>query len=152
MFHFLLLLLLLRLFAYRPVLRILDERREKVARELVGAEEARLEAERLRDEKEKTLRAARLEAEAIIARARRAAEQETMDLLAQAREETARMASEARRQLAREREQVAGALRGEVAALSVAVATRVLRDEELSAATRDRLEDEAVRAVGEARW
>ncbi|MDP2921292.1 MAG: F0F1 ATP synthase subunit B [Candidatus Omnitrophota bacterium] len=55
--NFLLLLIVLRIFLWRRVLKLLDERREKIRSQLEGIESAKKEAKRMRDDYQKELNA-----------------------------------------------------------------------------------------------
>jgi len=128
-FHFVLLLILLRLFAYKPLLRVMDERRRLVTEHLARAEKERREAAASKNEAEQELRRARKEAEEIISRATARGEERFSELVAQARVEARRLQEEAREAVRREREEAAGALRAELASLAVTVAGSIVRRE-----------------------
>ena len=67
--NFVVFLLLLRVFLYRPVLKLLDARRDEIQGNLAQAETARKEAEAARAEYERQAAKARDEAQAVISRA-----------------------------------------------------------------------------------
>src|ERR1700741_5245575 len=71
---FLVLLALLAKFAWRPLLNALDSRQETIRKSLDDAAQARQELERLNKESAEIIRAARVEAEAIVGRSRADAE------------------------------------------------------------------------------
>ena len=61
--NFLILLFILGKFAYKPLMKVLDERRERVANDLEAAEKTRVEAEALKAQYSKQLADARSEPE-----------------------------------------------------------------------------------------
>src|SRR5919109_1897795 len=71
---FLITLFVLKRYAFGPIQRMIDERRERIRRSLEEAEEARAEARQILEEHRKLIGQARGEAEQILAEARRAAD------------------------------------------------------------------------------
>lgn len=140
-FHFLLLLLLLRLFAYRPLFKILDERRRLVAESLEAAEGERENAQKLRQEQKEILAGARGQARDIIVRAENEARDQMREILAQARAAAEEVKARAIAEIEREREEVRAALRADLAGLVLSgtekTIGRVLNDEEHLRLVRD---------------
>ena len=131
-FNFLLLVALLTKFAYKPLMSMLAEREQRIAGSLEAAEQERQEAAKLKEEYLKELAAARNQAQQIVEKANRLAEQNKEDLLQAAKEE-----------LAREREKALQDLRSEVVALSVAAAGKIL-SQNLDAAAHAQLVDDFI--------
>jgi F-type H+-transporting ATPase subunit b len=113
---FLLVALLLHRFAYKPILRTLDERRQRIAESLANAEKIKLELARVEAARQEILQQANAQAEQLIQEARAAAarlqEQETQRAIAAAQQimdrareaatlEHARMLAELRREIGR---------------------------------------------------
>ena len=84
-FNFLLLVALLTKFAYKPLMSMLAEREQRIAGSLEAAEQERQEAAKLKEEYLKELAAARNQAQQIVEKANRLAEQNKEDLLQAAR-------------------------------------------------------------------
>ena len=131
-FNFLLLVALLTKFAYKPLMSMLAEREQRIAGSLEAAEQERQEAAKLKEEYLKELAAARNQAQQIVEKANRLAEQNKEDLLQAAKEEHAR-----------EREKALQDLRSEVVALSVAAAGKIL-SQNLDAAAHAQLVDDFI--------
>ena len=113
-------------FAFKPVSRMLDDRRERIEQGLKDAEQARRDRENAEAERVATLAEARKEANDILARAQRLA-QETRDAdIAATREELDRMRERATNEIEAEKQRAIGELRGEVADLALAAASRVV--------------------------
>jgi F-type H+-transporting ATPase subunit b len=85
--NFLILLVILRLALYRPVLNMLDRRRERIAQSMKDAERANAAAQEAEQEKAKVLEGARREAQDIRAQATRDAEKIAQDIRARAEQE-----------------------------------------------------------------
>jgi F-type H+-transporting ATPase subunit b len=113
-------------FAFKPVTRMLDERRDRIEQGLKDAEQARRDRENAEAERVATLGEARKEANDILARAQRLA-QETRDAdIAATREELERMRQRATSEIDAEKQRAIAELRGEVADLALAAASRVV--------------------------
>ncbi|HEX3016204.1 MAG TPA: F0F1 ATP synthase subunit B, partial [Desulfobacteria bacterium] len=72
---FLILLVVLRKFAYRPLLQVMEKRSQYIEDNIKNAEQMRAEAEAIKTEYQAALKAAKQEAQAIIERATKAGEQ-----------------------------------------------------------------------------
>lgn len=125
--NFLILIVVLQRFLYRPVMRMLDERAARIRDSLAHAEAVRDETSRLQEEAGKILDEARSEGQRLREEARRAADQMLAAAQSQAREESERIIERAQADLVREREQAFLELRQEVVDLTLAAASRVLR-------------------------
>src|SRR6266545_1367373 len=86
-----LLFYLLQRFLWGPILRLLDERAQRIREGLENAEAARREREQMRTEVERLLNEARREAAALSERATKAAEAAAADIRAQAKAEADRI-------------------------------------------------------------
>lgn len=124
--NFLILVAILTKVAYKPLLKILDERKRKIADSIEFAEKERAAAEQLKAEYQQQLALARAEAQNIVEKAARLAEQTKEEILAQARAEHAKMLKAAQEEIDRERAKALSDLRGEVAALSIAAASKII--------------------------
>jgi F-type H+-transporting ATPase subunit b len=120
------LLALLRWLLYRPLLAVIDARRQRVADEMAAAQTARQAAQ----DEGKTLAAQRKdlegEREQVLAEARQQAGVERDALLAQARTAALATQAEARQQIDMERQQAGQSLLEEASSLALDLATRLL--------------------------
>ncbi|MGQ9498374.1 MAG: F0F1 ATP synthase subunit B [Desulfotomaculales bacterium] len=147
MVNFLLLLVLLRLVAYKPLLKVLEERQKYVANTIAQAENQRAEAEKIKAEYEAEMRRAREQAQAIIERATKAGEEQALNIIAQAKAEAERLKEGALADIQREREKAIAELRDQVASLAILVAGKVIK-EGLDAQAHERLVQDAIKEVG----
>ena len=124
--NFVVFFLLIWTFAFKPVSKLLAERRDRIEQGLKDAEQARRDRESAEAERVAALTEARKEANDILSRAQRVA-QETRDAdIAATREELERMRERATSEIDAEKQRAIGELRGEVADLALAAASRVL--------------------------
>ena len=124
---FAILVVFLRIFAWPPLLRAMEARRQNIAQQLSAAEHERQEAVRLREQQTGELSAAKAQAQEIIERAQRAAAEQSRQLLDAAKEQAERLQRQIREEIGRERQQVVAALRSEMAELVLAATAKLLR-------------------------
>ncbi len=123
---FFIIMLLLRMWAWDPIVEFLQRRREKLAKALEDARvaaEARANAEA---EAERILSEARAKAEEIINEARQRAEEVARQLREQAEAEVARLREQAQAEMEAERNRILAELRQQIAALAVAAAEKII--------------------------
>lgn len=124
--NFVLFLVILSLFAWNPLTRMLDERRTKIEQGLKDAEQARLQLERSSAAAAEEIAAARREARDIVDRAQRVAQETREADIAATREELERMRVRAAAEIEAEKSRAIVDLRAEVADLALAAAGRVV--------------------------
>jgi F-type H+-transporting ATPase subunit b len=124
--NFVLLLVLLYQFAFKPLNKILDERRQRIEQGLKDAEEAHQQRERAAEEHRKELNEARREAAEIIARAQKVADESAAQLVATARAESDRIVERGRSEVEAEKDRAIAEIRAEVADLAIRAAGKVV--------------------------
>ncbi|MBA3534659.1 MAG: F0F1 ATP synthase subunit B [Ardenticatenales bacterium] len=124
--NFLVIMTLLRMFLYKPMLNMLETRRERIRESLSAAETAKAEAATRNRENEEIIAQARREAQDIIRQAQENAKRQEVDILAQARQEADTVRQRAEGDIAQERQQAMASLRDEVAQLSLAIARKTI--------------------------
>ncbi|MEW6183132.1 MAG: F0F1 ATP synthase subunit B [Bacillota bacterium] len=127
-FHFLLLLVLLRLVAYKPILKVLEDRQKYVASNIEQAEKQRADAEKIKTEVEAEMRRIREEAQKIVEKATKASEEQAQAIIEAAKQEATRLKEGAMADIEREKDKVMAELKDQVASLAVLVASKVIRD------------------------
>ncbi len=148
MLSFLVLLLVLRKFAYRPLLDALEKRSQYIEQNIKSAEEQKSEAERIRAEYQAELKQARQEAQAIIERATKASEERGKEIIDEARDESERLKKSATAEIELEKQKAIAELRRQIADLSVLAAGKII-EKNLDTATHTALVDEFIKEVGE---
>ena len=125
--NFLILVFILHRLLYRPILNMLDQRKERIREGQEAAERARAEAEELRAGFEKQLEESRTHARKILDDAAAAAERLQEESAANALQEAQRILDRGREELRAEMAQARRELRQEVASLSVVVAGKLIQ-------------------------
>jgi F-type H+-transporting ATPase subunit b len=108
------------------LLKMVEEREARIAKQLADAEKANAEAARLLEEHRQALAQARAEAQEIMAGAKSVAQKERELLLAKTREEQEQLLERARREIEAEKEKAILALRQEAVDLSIAAASKLV--------------------------
>jgi F-type H+-transporting ATPase subunit b len=147
---FLILLALLRKYAFGPLMGIMKKREEHIANEIETAEKSRKESERIAAEQNEALKTARQEAQQLIENAKKLGEQQEKNIIEAARSEATRIKDSALREIEQEKEQAITALREQVASLSVLIASKVI-EKELNEQDQEKLINEYIQEVGEER-
>jgi F-type H+-transporting ATPase subunit b len=124
--NFILLLFLLRAVAYKPILRMLDERSARIRESMERAEELKTQAARTEEEFTRRLADARRESQDIIAQGEKISERLRQDDLDKTRRQVEEIRIKALEDIARERESAIAELRKQVADLAVLAATRAV--------------------------
>lgn len=150
LFFFILLLYLLKKFAWGPLMSVMQEREEYVANEIDEAEKSRKEAAIAAEEAAKQLLQTKQEAQKIIDDARDAGVKLEQDIIESARLEAERLKETAQADIQNEKEKAIQALQDQVASLSVLIASKVI-EKELNTADQDHLINEYIKEVGEER-
>ncbi|WP_246050166.1 F0F1 ATP synthase subunit B [Aquibacillus sediminis] len=147
---FLILLALLKKFAWGPMLDKMEERENHIANEIDVAEKNRTEAEKASREAAEQLKQTRQEAQAIIEEAKRAGQDQEKEIIEAANQAAERIKQSAREDIEQEKESAIKALQDQVATLSVQIASKVI-EKEISAQDQEKLISEYIKEVGEER-
>ncbi len=126
----------LKRYAFGPIQKMLDERREQIRRSIEEAEHARDEARKLLEEHRELMNQARSDAEQILAEARRTAVSMEQRMREETETERQRRVEETRREIAAETGRALEQIRSEVANLTLE-ATAIVVGKKLDS-TRDR--------------
>ncbi len=121
-----LLLVLLRWFVYKPILAAMQKRRDTIAKQIGDADGLKAEAQSLREEAQQLVEQARDEAKQMLASARREAEEQAQKIVEQAQREASYRQKAAIEEIAHERDLALASIRGQVADLVVFAAGKVI--------------------------
>jgi F-type H+-transporting ATPase subunit b len=144
--NFLLLLLILQRFAYKPLLKMMDARSARIRTDLDDARKLREESEKDRETYRGQLNRARDEARAILEEANNVAARIREQAIIDAESQNATTLQRAREEIQRERDQAIADLRSEVGDLAIRVAEQVV-GRALDARDQSRLVEEALSQV-----
>ena len=146
---FLLLIFLVKKYAWGNITSVLDERAEKISSDIDGAEEARKKAEELASKREAELAGSRTEAKTIIENAKGTAEKSRADMLAEAKLEAGRLKEKANQEIAQNKAEALQSVKGDVADLTISLAEKIL-SKNLDSQAHKELIDQYIDQLGEA--
>ena len=126
---FLIVLLLLKKYAWGPILSGLKSREESIESPLNEAEKARAEMANIKTDNEALLKEARIEGDAILKEARDMRDQTVNDAKTRAKEEADKMIAGAKEAIQNEKLAAITELKNQVAALSIKIAEKVIKAE-----------------------
>ncbi|WP_425464028.1 F0F1 ATP synthase subunit B [Oceanobacillus piezotolerans] len=147
---FLILLILLKKYAWGPLMNMMQKREEYVAGEIDAAEKSRKEAETAAKEAQAQLLQVKQEAQKMIEDAKNAGVKQEQDIIETARKEAERIKLQAQAEIQNEKELAIQALQSQVASLSVLIASKVI-EKEISEQDQEKLINEYIKEVGEER-
>ncbi len=124
--NFLILFGLLYLVAYKPILRMFDERSNRIKESMEQTEEIKQQAARADEEVKKRLEAVGKEGQEAITRAMRTGEEARQRVQDDARQEASTLIDKARLEIQRERDEAVEELRKEFADLTIEAAEKVI--------------------------
>jgi F-type H+-transporting ATPase subunit b len=120
------LLVLMKGFAYGPIIRMLEERQQRIAKGLEDARQAAIARENADVEAKKVLDAARAEAAQMRSDATVEAEKTAAGIVSKANEEAKKIVADAAEDATEERDRILADLRSQVAAISIAAANKLV--------------------------
>jgi len=123
------LILLLKKFAWKPILDAVNTREEGIRSALLSAENARNEMQNLKSDNEKLLAEARAERDLMLKEAREMKEKMVADSKAEAQAEGARIIEQAKTAIQSEKNAAMAELKAQVSSLSLEIAEKLLKDE-----------------------
>ena len=124
---FLILFFLLSKFAWKPIVKALDERERSIEDALSKAEMAKVEMAKLISENEDLLKEARLERDSILKEAKEIKDQIINDAKDQAKIEGAKLIEKAKDEITNQKLAAMAEIKNQVSSLSLAIAEKVLR-------------------------
>jgi F-type H+-transporting ATPase subunit b len=145
--NFTILLVILRLVAYKPVMRMLDERSRRVKEGLEAAEQMKEQAAQADVETQKRLEEARQEGQALIGQAQQIASRLQDEGRQQARVEGEALLARARNEIQLERDEAISQIRRQFADLTITAAEKVI-GQSLDKKAHERLIEEVLAESG----
>jgi F-type H+-transporting ATPase subunit b len=126
LFGFSVLVIILSHFLYRPILQVLQDRKARIAKGLEDARQASIARDNADAEAKKILDAARADAAKMRSEAMMQAEETASGILAKANEDAKAVVAAAREEGEAERNRALSDLRGQVAAIAIAAANKIV--------------------------
>lgn len=124
--NLLILFLLLKIFLFKPVGKVLDARAEEIDETYKSAEDTKSSAEKMLGEYEEKLKNARGEADGIIKSAQRTADMRSENIVGEANDKARRIMEKSRAQIERDKKEAVRAARGDIAKAASAIAEKLI--------------------------
>lgn len=123
------LVLLLKKFAWKPILNAVNEREEGIRTALLSAENARNEMQNLQADNQRILQEARMERDALLKEAREMKDKMIADSKTEAQAAGLKMIEQAKAAIESEKNAAMAELKNQVSSLSLEIAEKLLKDE-----------------------
>lgn len=146
----LVLMFLLKKYAWGPVTKMMDERAEKIADDIDTAEKARVEANRLATQRQEELKNSKAEAVAIVTAAKENGNKQGKVILDKTHDEVKQMQANAQRDIEQAKEDALKDVKKDVAALSIDIASQLIQKELKSDEQQNVLIDSYIEGLGNA--
>ena len=144
--NFLIVLLVLWWFAYKPIVRLLEERQEKIEKSVKQAEEIEKRMDAIEQEHDSIVIEARKEAQTIIGKAQTQGKERGEEIVSAAKREVERVIAKGKQQLEEEKAGMLRDLRKDVVEISITAAEKILR-EKIDDSKSQSLAEEVVRKM-----
>jgi len=127
--NFFALLAILSFFVYKPIMRVLDERKDRISAADKNAEKIEKQLKKVEMDTKAEFAKAQAQSKEIIAHAKKSAKETEEKLVADAKAKVEQAVSEGREQIAKERDAAAAAIQGEVAKVALLAAEKLIARE-----------------------
>lgn len=124
--NFAILLVILQKLAYKPLLKFMEERNQRIAKGVEEAKEAQKALQSTREEQERLLAQARKEATELIDAARKSADAQAASIVAQAKAEVSKVIAQGKVSLQQERERMLQEVKKDVIGMVITSAEKIL--------------------------
>lgn len=126
--NFVIIVVLLTKFLYSPILKVLDERRKKIAEGLEYTEKMKKEMEKTEAKREAVLAKAKIEAKEIIEEAKQTAKQVEADIVARGREEVEELRERMKMEVKLEKENMLKEAQDQASNVALVIVEKVLQN------------------------
>ena len=144
--NFLFLVFVLAKFAYKPLLKMMEERKNKIASDLEAADQAKADAEAVKTEYAEKLANARQEAQALIDNARKTAQAAHDKIMAETKAEQDLIVANAKEAIELEKQKAMADVRAQVISLSMLAASKIV-EQKLSSEEDKKMAGEIVDSI-----
>jgi F-type H+-transporting ATPase subunit b len=132
---------------FKPLFGIIDQRRALVQGQINSAEESRKQAELLMEEQKQAIVQAKKDAYTILEQTRATSAKQLEDIVGQAKTEASRLKEEALKDIENEKNNAVAALRSQVSALSVMIASKII-EKQVDEKSQEQLVEHYLKEVG----
>lgn len=144
--NFLILLFLLRSFLYKPIIRLLEERKQRIAKSMQETAEIEARLKKSQEEQAAIIKKAHRDADKIILEAKQAGKQQIAKAVDETKILVEKLIAQAKEDISQERQQMRDELRQELAGLVILASEKLLR-RAITEADQKRLVEESVKEV-----
>jgi F-type H+-transporting ATPase subunit b len=124
--NFAIVLFVLWKFAYKPILKTLNDRTKKIEKGVKDAEAAKKKLEEVSLEEKEIMRKARIEAQEVIKKAEDMAKAEAGNIAVEAKKQTEKMIADAQKSIEQEKGKMMAEVKSEIAGLVVAATEKII--------------------------
>ena len=146
--NLLILFLVFKHFLFKPVQKMLDQRKQQVEDIYAAADESRTAAEDMKQQYEEKMATAREEADGLVRNAVQTAQRRSDAIVAEANSQASHLKQKAEEEIEKEKRQMLSDVRGEISDLAVSIASKVV-GREINADDHQGYVDDFTRNVGE---
>ena len=125
---FIVLLIILKKFAWKPILTALDQRENAIRESLEKAEQAKLDAQNVLEQNQASLAKAEEESKKIVEQSRQYAEKLKDQILQDSRDQARKMINEASNEIERKKDAALDDLKTQVAEIAIKAAEKILKE------------------------
>ncbi len=143
---FVILLLVLKKVAWKPILTALDQREAAIRESLQKAERAKDEAQKVLDENQANLAKAEEESKKIIEQSRSYAEKLKDQIIQESRQQAQKIISDASEEIERKKDSAFNELKNQIAEIAVNAAEKILK-ENISKETNKKIVDDYINSI-----
>jgi len=144
---FIILIWLVKRYAMKPLMKVLNDRQAHIENQISSAEQANKLAASIVAEQKKALQDAKTAAHDIMEQAKATSAKQTEQTILDARKEATRMKEEALRDIESEKNKAIVALKSQVSAMSVMIASKII-EKQVDAASQEQLIEKYLKEVG----
>ncbi|MNP14876.1 ATP synthase subunit b [compost metagenome] len=145
---FAILYFLLNKYAFGPLFNVMEQRRELIQNQIQSAEENRKQSETLLAGQQQAIQKAKKDAYQIIEQARTSSNRQSEQMIEAAKEEATRIKQDALRDIESEKNKAVAALKGQVGAMSVMIASKII-EKQIDEKSQQDLVEQYLKEVGD---
>ncbi|GEO66018.1 F0F1 ATP synthase subunit B [Levilactobacillus spicheri] len=144
---FILLMWLIKIFAWKPITKMMSDRADKISNDIDSAEKSRTDAAALVAKRQSALNASHAEAAEIVQTAKSNGQEQRDQIMAQAQADVQSLKTSAQKDIDQEREDALSHAKDDVASLSIEIASKIIQ-RELNADDQKALIDSYIEGLG----
>ncbi|GAK47955.1 F0F1-type ATP synthase subunit b [Secundilactobacillus oryzae JCM 18671] len=144
---FIILMWAIKLVAWKPVTKMMQDRADKIANDIDSAEQSRAEAAKLAEQRQEALANSHKEATSIVSDAKKQGQEQRASLVAAAQSDVQVLKSNAQKDIEQERQDALANAKNDVADLSIEIASKIIQ-KELKADDQKALIDSYIEGLG----